>query len=99
MEKQEKWQSEDVTDLFRVISKLKNTKEVQVFLRDLLTEKELLEFAQRWQAAKMLDKKVPYTQISEKTGLSSTTVARVAKWLNGEAGGYKMVLKRMAKKK
>jgi len=62
------------------------------FLRDLLTESEIEELARRWQAAQMLDQKVSYSQIVKKTGLSSTTVARISKWLNSGAGGYRLVL-------
>ncbi len=64
-------------------------------MRDLLTEQEIIEFGKRWQAAQMLAKKVPYSKIVGKTGLSSTTVARVSKWLNKGMDGYKLMLKRL----
>lgn len=69
--------------------------ELKKFLRDLLTEEEILEFSKRWQAARMLWQRVPYAEIVEATGLSSTTVARVAKWLKGGTGGYRLVLGRL----
>ena len=97
--KQNKFITEDTKELFYVISKLNNTEESSKFLRDLLTESEILEFAQRWKAAKMLDKRVPYSKISEVTGLSSTTIARVQKWLQDGMGGYKLMLKRIKEKK
>ena len=64
-------------------------------MRDLLTESEIKEFARRWQAAQMLDRKVPYSTIVKATGLSSTTVARVAQWLNKGQGGYRLLLTRL----
>jgi len=76
---------------------VKNSKEARKFLRDLLTESELIEFGNRWEAARMLEKGVPYTEIIKETGLSSTTVARVSDWLNGGMGGYKLILKRIKK--
>lgn len=77
------------------ILKLKSTQEAKKFLRDLLTEQEILEFGKRWQAAQMLSQKIPYSAIEKKTGLSSTTVARISKWLNRGMGGYKLMINRL----
>lgn len=87
-----------IKDLIGAILLLKNQREAKSFLRDLLTESELTEFGNRWKAAKMLEKKIPYTEIIKETGLSSTTVARVSDWLNGGMGGYKLILKRIKNK-
>lgn len=45
----------------------------------------------------MLNKKLPYEQIAKETGMSSTTIARVQKWLTKGMGGYKLILKRLKK--
>jgi TrpR-related protein YerC/YecD len=82
-------------DLLSAMLVLKNAGELNKFLRDLLTEQEIIEFGSRWQAAKMLNNKVPYPVIEKETGLSSRTIARVSKWLNKGTGGYKLVIKRM----
>ncbi len=66
--------------------------EAGCFLCDLMTKKEILEFSNRLQAAEMLAKKVTYSVIEKETGLSSTTVARVSKCLNGEMGGYRTII-------
>lgn len=89
------WYNKKAKSLFNMILKLKTQDEAKRFFRDLLTEQEIIEFANRWEAAKLLDKKVPYTEIIRKTGLSSTTVARIAKWLKKGMGGYRLMLKRM----
>lgn len=68
-----------------------------MFFRDLLSEKEITELSKRWQVAQMLDKNIQYTKIQEATGLSSTTVARISKWLNEGMGGYRLILDRMKK--
>ena len=60
-----------------------------------MTEKEIKEFAKRLKAAEMLTEKVPYSTIEKETSLSSTTVARVAKWLNGKGGGYKIIINKL----
>jgi TrpR-related protein YerC/YecD len=82
--------------LFDAIACLKGFDEIQIFFRDLLTEAELRELSARWTAARMLACGESYARIIEATGLSSTTVARVSKWLGkGGAGGYKLVLDRL----
>jgi len=85
-----------INNLVSALLLLKNGPEAKKFLRDLLTEEEIIEFGKRWQAARMLQRQIPYTQIIKATGLSSTTVARVAKWLKRGAGGYRLVLSRLA---
>lgn len=84
-----------IKELLQVFTLLENTKEVDIFLQDLLTKTELEEFANRWQVAKMLESKTPYTKIESQTGMSSTTIARISKWLQGGAGGYKMMLEKI----
>jgi uncharacterized protein YerC len=43
----------------------------------------------------MLAKQLRYTEIEKKTGMSSTTIARVHKWLKEGMGGYQIILKRL----
>jgi TrpR-related protein YerC/YecD len=87
-----------ILDLIDAILIVKNRDEAKKFLRDLLTENELIEFGNRWRAARMLSKNTSYVEIEKETGLSSTTVARVSKWLNKGKNGYKLVLKRIKAK-
>ena len=89
------WKSKGNQKLIQAILALKTKNEAGRFLRDLMTEKEIKEFAKRLKAAEMLTEKVPYSIIEKETGLSSTTVARVAKWLNGKGGGYKIIINKL----
>jgi len=89
------WNKTKNKQLIRALMSLKTPDEARRFLRDLLTPDEIEEFSKRFQTAEMLAKKVPYSTIEKKTGLSSTTVARVSKWLNGPEGGYRRVIGRM----
>ncbi len=90
-----KWDNRETEKLIEVILALKNRKEAKKFLRDLLTPAEIVEFGNRWQAAKMLSRDIPYTKIEKETGLSSATVARVSKWLKNGKGGYREMINRM----
>ena len=89
------WNNEKNEKLVEAVLALDTSDEARNFLRDLMTEKEIKEFANRLQAAQMLSDKVPYTKIEEETGLSSTTVARVSKWLNQGKGGYKSIIEKL----
>ncbi len=89
------WKSNESKKLIQAILAIKTDDEAKRFLRDLMTEKEIEEFSNRLKAAEMLTENIPYSAIVEKTGLSSTTVARVAKWLHGSEGGYRLILKRL----
>ena len=92
-----KWDNKKTDDLIKAVLALKNAKEAKRFLRDLLTEEEIIEFGKRWQTAKMLNSNISYTTISGKTGLSSRTIARISGWLSNGMGGYKLVLNRLNK--
>jgi TrpR-related protein YerC/YecD len=92
----EKWNNKTTEELFEAICALKNKNEAKKFLRDLLTPQEIIEFGKRWQTARMLSDSIPYSQIEKKTGLSSTTIARVSRWLNQGMGGYKLMINRLS---
>lgn len=89
------WKDNGNEALVKAILSLETFGEAKHFLRDLMTEKEVTEFSKRLQAAELLIKKTPYSVIKQKTGLSSTTIARVSKWLNGKEGGYKTIINRL----
>jgi len=81
--------------LYKTILSLKSENECKKFFRDLLTEPEIKEFAARWTVAQMLDEKIQYEIIKKETGMSSTTIARISKWVNNGMGGYQLMLKRL----
>lgn len=89
------WVTKENKQFVEAILALRNADEVKLFLRDLMTESEIKEFANRLEAASLLSKDVQYNAIIESTGLSSTTIARIAKWLKGSLGGYRLVLSRL----
>lgn len=93
--KKPKWLNAETDALLNAFLLVKNLDEARRFFRDLLTEKEILEFTQRWKVARMLARRIRYTTIEKETGMSSTTIARVHKWLKNGMGGYRLILKRL----
>ena len=86
------WINPESDALFDVILALKDREEAKRFFRDLLTEKEILEFGRRWKAAKMLAAGKGYIDIENATGMSSTTISRINQWLTAGMGGYRMAI-------
>ncbi len=87
-------QLRDRDNLYAAILGLSSLQDARRFFRDLLTEYEISEFAERWKAARMLAEGRPYTEIASETGLSSRTIARVARWLKRGKGGYAIAIRR-----
>ncbi len=80
--------------LFEAILSLNSVKEAEAFFRDLCTVEEIEDMTDRWQIVKLINKGKPYRKIAQRLKTSTTTVARVASWLRGGKGGYRLVLDR-----
>lgn len=89
--------AEDRDAVANALLTLKNAGEVRAFLDDLCTPAELRAFAERFKVARLLDEgQLSYREISERTGASTTTVTRVARFLREMPHqGYRLVLDRM----
>ena len=86
--------------LIKAFSKFKTEKEIQNFLRDLLTISEIKVAANRFHIATLLWKGgMSYETIAKRAKASTTTVTRVADWLNRGRGGYRLILHRLFLKK
>jgi TrpR-related protein YerC/YecD len=83
--------------LYDAVMALQSVEECQAFLNDLCTPAELEAFQERWNIVKMLDQgDKSYRQISAMTGASTTTIGRVARFLQQESNkGYKLILNRI----
>ena len=71
--------------------------EARALLADLCTPAEIRTIAERWHVARLLDEgKLTYREIHEMTGVSTTTIVRVARFLRQEDnGGYRVLLNRL----
>lgn len=89
------WNKSEHKKLIKAFLVLKTSAEARRFIRDLMTQDEIEEFARRFRAAEMLSKKISYIAIEKETGLSSTTIARVSKWFNRPKSGYKTIISKL----
>lgn len=81
--------------LYRAILALETESECSRFLDDLCTPAELEAMTDRWTVVLSLQDGLPYRRIHEITGVSVTTIGRVARYLQGGSGGYRAVLGRL----
>ncbi len=84
-----------------IIALLQTPDEVERFLTDLCTPSELRALSERWHVAQLLDHTpLSYRDIQAQTGVSTTTIGRVARFLKDEPHqGYRMALDKTQKSK
>lgn len=87
-----KFKDEKIDFLFKAILSLENVEECYDFFADLCTIAEIQEMSKRVYAAKLLRDNCVYTEIVEKTGLSTATISRVNRCLKYGSDGYTRVL-------
>ncbi len=80
--------------LFEAIISLESVDECRDFLKDLCTPAELQALVDRWQVVAYLQQGLPYRRIHELTGVSVTTIGRVARFLTDGFGGYQVAIER-----
>lgn len=81
--------------LTRAVAALRTPAEVLAFLEDLCTPAERQALADRWRVVPLLLTGVPYREIHDRTGVSVTTIGRVARCIEFGAGGYRAAARRL----
>ncbi len=81
--------------LFAALLSLEDVDECRNFLKDLCTPAELQALVDRWQVVEYLEQGLPYRKIHDLTGVSVTTIGRVARFLTDGFGGYQAALERL----
>lgn len=82
----------DFRQLARALAALEDPRQVAAFLRDLCTPAELEAMCDRWKVVPLIVAGEPYRGIHDRTGVSVTTIGRVARTLEQGAGGYAAAL-------
>jgi TrpR-related protein YerC/YecD len=82
-------------ELYRALLGLRSVAEYRAFFQDLCTPAELQAMKDRWAVVEALADGLTYRAVHDKTGVSVTTVGRVARCLSDGAGGYRTALERL----
>lgn len=94
----DRFKNDQTQRLVRALLLLENEDECYQLLEDLCTIREMQDLAQRLEVAGLLREKATYTEIAQRTGVSTATISRVNRALTYGAGGYDMVLGRLEEK-
>lgn len=83
-----------LNELCDSLSRIDKADDMRAVLIDLCTPAELRALSERWRVAQMLSVgEKSYRDISAETGVSTTTIGRVARFLKDEPhGGYRLLL-------
>ena len=83
-----------LTDLCDALMTPRGREEMRLLLLDLCTPSELRTLAERWHVARLLDgTDLPYREIHDATGVSTTTIVRVGRFLRHEPHqGYRKAI-------
>ncbi|MEK7517664.1 MAG: YerC/YecD family TrpR-related protein [Patescibacteria group bacterium] len=85
--------------LVATLRKLKSSKDLSLFLDDLLTEEEILDLAQRIKIAKLILDGKTYDEIAEKVKTSTSTVSKIGQIIKyGKGGLHKALVKKSIEK-
>lgn len=82
-------------ELFTALMGLETVDEFRAFFLDLCTPAELQAMKDRWLVAELLAAGLTYREIHDRSGVSVTTIGRVARCLYSGAGGYRQALERL----
>ena len=93
----QKLHSPQTDKLVEAFLSMKTKEEMYSFFEDICTIAEFKAMSQRLEVAGMLTEGIPYSDIVEKTGVSTATISRVNRALTYGADGYKTALERIGK--
>lgn len=79
---------------YEAIASIETKEEAQRFFEDLCTPAELEAMNDRWQVLPLVQAGQAYRDIHDATGVSVTTIGRVARALRFGTGGYTLILNR-----
>lgn len=83
--------------LYQAIASIKTAAEAQQLLEDLCTPAEIQAMADRWRVIDLIKQGRSYREIYAITGVSVTTIGRVARCIMYGTGGYDLIYGRVSK--
>jgi TrpR-related protein YerC/YecD len=82
--------------LCAAVAALRTAEECRAFFRDLCTPAEIQAMADRWAVVELLGRGLAYREIHRLSGVSLTTIGRVARCMASGNGGYAAATRRVA---
>ncbi len=91
-EQHQEAQQQGANSLAAALRRLPDSHSVLALLDDLCTPAELEAIVDRWRVALLLDEGHHYREIHDLTGVSVTTIGRVARFVQQGTGGYRQAM-------
>ncbi|MSR87381.1 transcriptional regulator [Candidatus Peribacteria bacterium] len=91
--------SHSLHDLHTLFASVKNEKEAQLLLDDILTPAELASITERWQLVQALASGMTQRDIKKKYKISISKITRGSHMLKRGSGGFGLFLQRLGKLK
>lgn len=90
---EDSWRKEPwFRSLCSALKSCKTEEDIANFLRDIATLSELQAWGERLEVARLLAQGLSYRKVAAETGASTTTVTRVASFIENGEGGYRAIL-------
>lgn len=87
--------NEPLGRLIEAVLAMRSDAELRAFLEDQCTPAELEAISDRWRVVPLLIEGSAYREIHDRTGVSVTTIGRIARCLDLGAGGYRLAAERV----
>ncbi len=84
-------------ELQKLFASVRNEREAEMLLKDILTPRELASVAERWQLVQLLARGVKQREVKKKLKISISKVTRGSRMLKGGSGGFAYFLKKLKK--
>ncbi len=81
-------------DFVKAMDSVRNSVEASNFIKDLLTEQELIILVRRLQVVRLLEQNYTYKQIHKVMRVGNSTVTKVHAWMDLYGEGYRTVIGR-----
>ncbi len=88
-----------IDTFFKTVLALETIEDCYAFFEDVCTISEIKSLAQRFQVAQMLYGGMTYTEICDKTKVSTATISRVNRALEYGADGYRKAIEKLQENK
>ena len=89
--------SQQLRDLYKLLSSVENDKEAKMLLDDLFTPQEVASLSERWQLIQELHKGTSQRDIAKNLGVSISKITRGSRMLQYGSGGFTHFLKKLKK--
>lgn len=84
--------SSRVTKLINLLATIKSPEDMLLIMQDICTPAELKALSDRLHVLPYIAENISYRDIHQQTGVSITTVGRVARHLHHGCGGYSLLI-------